>query len=156
MSLLGTAASAATGGLPMDVLTFGVSAIGGAIAKMVAAKRKAQEFREHLAEMRGKFNSDMANAAYNRTKSSAIMQHVLAITAVMAIGSVTVVPVLASLFHIPVVVSWNEVHHGLLFFPDQVTRHFQMASGLYIGPAQVNLAAAAGGYIFGTQIRSDV
>lgn len=152
---MGLLADMAGGGLPLSTLTFIGTGLLGAITKMIASKRKAQEFREHLQILANTTNDKLANSALARTKGNPVLVWTQAIIGVIVVLSVTVLPEIAAWNGHQVTVAWYELHPGLLFFPDHNVLKFHQTMGVLIGPVQENLASAVGGFLFGFHVRTD-
>lgn len=144
-------------GLPVELITTGLSSVLSFTGSIIAMKMKASAHRERL--MLDRFNVEERSrqrAERHDTPSKRWTRRVLTLAAV---GSILIFPMIASTFFgANVTLGWTEVSGGFwpFFGPkSHMIWHSISSPGIVLTPLHTNLMAAIIGFYFGGSVASD-
>lgn len=136
--------------IPMELITLAVNTIFGGIMKLIGMKVQAGQARDEA--MLRKYEAEAQERENIRTNKNESFQWTRRTIALMAIGSIVVLPKVVGLIDpsIPITLGWTEWQSGFWPFTsgsDQLTWH--IARGVVITPLDTHLASAIAGLYFG-------
>jgi len=142
--------------IPLEVLTFGASAVTGGAMKLMSLKMQMNaEFQKGLLE-RANINIKSHDAAAARSKGFPWVKRFIAIVALLSIVTFPlVVPFILALMNIdqiPIVQGYIEVNPGFLWLDDKTVTIWKELNGIVITPLHTTLMSAIIGYFLGSDV----